>query len=59
LASASRAGDKTAMLAGTFFEFSIDGNLRTNLPEVEGSTRFSIMKNVIKNNNKPEEPIWE
>lgn len=55
LSSASRADDKTEMLAGTFFEFAKDGSMRTNLPEVASSSKFSVAKNLITNSENSSE----
>ena len=45
--TAYRNGNKTELLTGLFFEFSADGNMRTNITGNPESVRFEIEENNI------------
>lgn len=46
--SATRGEKQTDLLNDTWFEFSSEGALETNLPSLEGKTVFSIEKDIIR-----------
>lgn len=45
--SATRGGEETALLNGTWFDFSENGEMETNLQTLEEKTAFSIKNDII------------
>ena len=46
--NATRAGDATPLLNGTWFSFSEKGEMDTNIPSLEGQTPYEYSKGVIQ-----------